>query len=132
MESKNTRIYRRYKEVGCCFRLHCRRLHRCLHLPLPQESGLYEYKIVGLMEDLDPELSAQVYVDWEYRKVWDSYVMGELWGRQAGMRVYKVWASWVSYGGGKRVDKVWDSYVMGELCGRLAWWRVSWVSCEAG
>ena len=30
------------------------------------------------MADLDPEMSAQVYVDWEYRKVWDSYVLGEL------------------------------------------------------
>ncbi len=29
------------------------------------------------MEDMDPELSAQVYVDWEYRKKWDSYTMGE-------------------------------------------------------
>ncbi len=27
------------------------------------------------MDDLDPETSAQVYVDWEYRKVWDSYVL---------------------------------------------------------
>lgn len=32
---------------------------------------------MGVMEDLDPEMCAQVYVDWEYRKVWDSYVLGE-------------------------------------------------------
>ena len=29
------------------------------------------------MTDLDPEMCAQVYVDWEYRKIWDSYVLGE-------------------------------------------------------
>lgn len=41
-----------------------------------QESGLYEYKTLGVMADLNPEMCAQVYVDWEYRKVWDSYVLG--------------------------------------------------------
>lgn len=30
------------------------------------------------MADLDPEMCAQVYVDWEYRKVWDTYVLSEL------------------------------------------------------
>lgn len=28
------------------------------------------------MADLDPEISAQVYVDTEYRKKWDTYVLG--------------------------------------------------------
>ena len=42
-----------------------------------QETGLYEYKTVGLMADLDPEACAQVYVDWEYRKAWDTYVLGK-------------------------------------------------------
>lgn len=28
------------------------------------------------MADLDPEICAQVYVDTEYRKKWDSYVFG--------------------------------------------------------
>ena len=31
----------------------------------------------GVMADLDPEESAQVYVDWQYRKIWDTYVIGE-------------------------------------------------------
>lgn len=51
----------------------------CCHSPLCcllQDTKLYEYKIIGLQEDLDPELSAQVYMDWEYRKKWDSYVLG--------------------------------------------------------
>lgn len=29
------------------------------------------------MADLDPEVCAQVYVDWEYRKIWDNYVLGQ-------------------------------------------------------
>ena len=37
---------------------------------------MYDYKIHGVMADLDPKLCAQVYVDWEYRKVWDTYVLG--------------------------------------------------------
>ncbi len=41
-----------------------------------QDAGLYEYKVHGVMEDMDPELCAQVYVDWEYRKKWDNYTMG--------------------------------------------------------
>ena len=45
--------------------------------PFYQDTKLYEYKIFGVQEDLDPELSAQVYMDWEYRKKWDSYVLGE-------------------------------------------------------
>ena len=46
--------------------------------PFYQDTKLYEYKIFGVQEDLDPELSAQVYMDWEYRKKWDSYVLGEV------------------------------------------------------
>lgn len=42
-----------------------------------QESGLYEYKTFGVMNDLDPEMCAMVYLDWQYRKKWDSYVLGK-------------------------------------------------------
>ena len=38
---------------------------------------MYEYKVHGVMPDLDPEESARVYVDWEYRKIWDTYVLGK-------------------------------------------------------
>ena len=38
------------------------------------------------MADLDPKLCAQVYVDWEYRKVWDTYVLGEEGGWSQGSR----------------------------------------------
>ena len=30
------------------------------------------------MTDIDPEVFIQVYMDWEYRKVWDHYVLGKL------------------------------------------------------
>jgi hypothetical protein len=53
VEAMGTKIYRKYRE----------------------ESGLYEYKTFGEMADLDPEMCAQVYVDWEYRRVWDSYII---------------------------------------------------------
>ena len=53
VESTGVQIHRKYREV----------------------SGLYDYKIHGVMADLDPKLCAQVYVDWEYRKVWDTYVL---------------------------------------------------------
>ena len=49
----------------------------CFGILCLQVSGLYEYKVHGVMPDLDPEESARVYVDWEYRKIWDTYVIGE-------------------------------------------------------
>ncbi|KAH9510173.1 hypothetical protein Btru_043649 [Bulinus truncatus] len=38
-----------------------------------ESSGLYQYKVYGEL-DVDPEICAQVYMDLEYRKQWDSYV----------------------------------------------------------
>ncbi|XP_002740848.1 phosphatidylcholine transfer protein-like [Saccoglossus kowalevskii] len=51
-ESHDVKIYRKYRE----------------------ESGLYEYKIFGLLKGVSPETCRQVYVDLEYRKEWDGYV----------------------------------------------------------
>ncbi|KAK3106166.1 hypothetical protein FSP39_014092 [Pinctada imbricata] len=39
-----------------------------------EESGLYQYKIYGTLSDVTPDVCAEVYMDLEYRKVWDSYV----------------------------------------------------------
>lgn len=39
-----------------------------------ENSGLYEYKVYGVLDDVQPDVCAQVYVDNEYRKQWDSYV----------------------------------------------------------
>ena len=52
----------------------------------PQTSGLYEYKIHGIMADLDPEVCAQVYVDTIYRKKWDTYAMGTYTHVHTGMQ----------------------------------------------
>lgn len=52
METMGVTFYRKYRE----------------------SSGLYEYKVHGIM-DLDPIVCGNVYVDWEYRKKWDKYVL---------------------------------------------------------
>ncbi|KAA0706204.1 Phosphatidylcholine transfer protein [Triplophysa tibetana] len=39
-----------------------------------KESGLYEYKVLGSLPGCPPELCADVYMDLNYRKQWDSYV----------------------------------------------------------
>lgn len=41
-------------------------------------SGLYEYKIMGSISDVLPDVCKQVYMDLEYRKNWDDYVYGKL------------------------------------------------------
>ncbi|NXP45631.1 PPCT protein, partial [Heliornis fulica] len=40
----------------------------------PQQSGLYEYKIFGGLEDCPPKICVDVYMDLEFRKQWDKYV----------------------------------------------------------
>ena len=41
-----------------------------------QATGLYEYKVIGYL-DCDTEVCQKVYMDLEYRKIWDSYVKGD-------------------------------------------------------
>ncbi|XP_077020960.1 phosphatidylcholine transfer protein isoform X3 [Tamandua tetradactyla] len=41
---------------------------------LDQHSGLYEYKVFGVLEDCPPALLADVYMDLDYRKQWDRYI----------------------------------------------------------
>nr|XP_008995575.2 phosphatidylcholine transfer protein isoform X2 [Callithrix jacchus] len=38
------------------------------------QTGLYEYKVFGVLEDCSPTLLADVYMDVNYRKQWDQYV----------------------------------------------------------
>ncbi|KAK6994365.1 phosphatidylcholine transfer protein [Biomphalaria glabrata] len=38
-----------------------------------ESSGLYQYKVFGEL-DVEPDICAQVYMDLDYRKKWDSYV----------------------------------------------------------
>ena len=44
---------------------------------IPKESGLYEYKTYGVLNEIDPLTMIQVYCDYTYRSKWDSYVVGE-------------------------------------------------------
>ncbi|XP_038563315.1 phosphatidylcholine transfer protein [Micropterus salmoides] len=39
-----------------------------------KETGLYEYKVFGVLTTCTPELCADVYMDLTYRKDWDNYV----------------------------------------------------------
>ncbi|XP_071384725.1 phosphatidylcholine transfer protein [Centroberyx affinis] len=39
-----------------------------------KETGLYEYKVIGVLTTCTPELCADVYMDLAYRKQWDGYV----------------------------------------------------------
>ncbi|XP_042361781.1 phosphatidylcholine transfer protein [Plectropomus leopardus] len=39
-----------------------------------KETGLYEYKVLGVLTTCSAELCADVYMDLAYRKSWDSYV----------------------------------------------------------
>uniref|UniRef100_A0A8C8M5R3 Phosphatidylcholine transfer protein n=1 Tax=Oncorhynchus tshawytscha TaxID=74940 RepID=A0A8C8M5R3_ONCTS len=39
-----------------------------------KETGLYEYKVFGVLATCTPELCADVYMDLPYRKQWDGYV----------------------------------------------------------
>nr|XP_006216483.1 phosphatidylcholine transfer protein isoform X1 [Vicugna pacos] len=41
---------------------------------LDQQTGLYEYKVFGVLEDCPPAVLADVYMDLDYRKQWDQYV----------------------------------------------------------
>lgn len=52
VESGDVTIYRQYRE----------------------SSGLYEYKVIGTLDGVSPDICAKVYVDLKYRKKWDSYV----------------------------------------------------------
>ncbi|CAG5128286.1 unnamed protein product [Candidula unifasciata] len=38
-----------------------------------ESSGLYQYKLYGNLDDILPDVCAQVYMDLEYRKQWDTY-----------------------------------------------------------
>ena len=42
-----------------------------------QDSGLYEYITFGTLDGVRPDICHQVYCDFDYRKIWDSYVKGK-------------------------------------------------------
>jgi len=42
---------------------------------------LYSYKIYGELKGIEPEICSKVYMDLDYRNVWDAYVKGKFLGR---------------------------------------------------
>lgn len=49
-------------------------LLRSLSVLALNSTGLYEYKVFGVLESCTPSLLADVYMDLDYRKKWDQYV----------------------------------------------------------
>ena len=39
-----------------------------------EESGLYSYKVIADLKNIEAETCVRVYMDLEYRKKWDTYV----------------------------------------------------------
>nr|XP_028692166.1 phosphatidylcholine transfer protein isoform X6 [Macaca mulatta] len=57
---------------------------------LDQKTGLYEYKVFGVLEDCSPTLLADIYMDLDYRKQWDQYVK-ELYEQECNGQTVVYW-----------------------------------------
>nr|XP_031323957.1 phosphatidylcholine transfer protein isoform X2 [Camelus dromedarius] len=57
---------------------------------LDQQTGLYEYKVFGVLEDCPPAVLADVYMDLDYRKQWDQYVK-ELYEKECNGQAVVYW-----------------------------------------
>ncbi|KAF6096028.1 phosphatidylcholine transfer protein [Phyllostomus discolor] len=57
---------------------------------LDQQTGLYEYKVFGVLEDCPPAVITDVYMDLDYRKQWDQYVK-ELYEKECGGQTVVYW-----------------------------------------
>ncbi|XP_059936473.1 phosphatidylcholine transfer protein [Mesoplodon densirostris] len=57
---------------------------------LDQQTGVYEYKVFGVLEDCSPDLLADVYMDLDYRKQWDQYVK-ELYEKECNGEAVVYW-----------------------------------------
>ncbi|KAJ1071845.1 hypothetical protein K5549_002137 [Capra hircus] len=55
-----------------------------------QQTGLYAYKVFGVLEDCLPDLLADVYMDLAYRKQWDQYVK-ELYEKECNGETVVYW-----------------------------------------
>ncbi|XP_045038475.2 phosphatidylcholine transfer protein isoform X1 [Desmodus rotundus] len=55
-----------------------------------KQTGLYEYKVFGVLEDCPPAVLADVYMDLDYRKQWDQYVK-ELYEKECGGKTVVYW-----------------------------------------
>ncbi|XP_024613453.1 phosphatidylcholine transfer protein isoform X2 [Neophocaena asiaeorientalis asiaeorientalis] len=57
---------------------------------LLDQTGLYEYKVFGFLEDCSPDLLADVFMDLDYRKQWDQYVK-ELYEKECNGEAVVYW-----------------------------------------
>ncbi|XP_055983679.1 phosphatidylcholine transfer protein [Sorex fumeus] len=62
----------------------------CIFRRTEKSSALYEYKVLGTLEDCPPSLLAEVYMDLEYRKQWDLYVK-ELYEKEVDGKTVIYW-----------------------------------------
>ncbi|XP_068834093.1 phosphatidylcholine transfer protein-like [Capricornis sumatraensis] len=58
---------------------------------LDQQTGLYAYKVFGVLEDCLPDVLADVYMDLAYRKKWDQYVKVKLYGKECNGETVVYW-----------------------------------------
>ncbi|MBZ3882742.1 Phosphatidylcholine transfer protein [Sciurus carolinensis] len=61
-----------------------------IYRQLDQKTGLYEYKVFGILEDCSPALLTEVYMDLDYRKQWDQYVK-ELYEKECNGETVMYW-----------------------------------------
>nr|KAF6458041.1 phosphatidylcholine transfer protein [Rousettus aegyptiacus] len=57
---------------------------------MKKETGLYKYKVFGVLKDCPPALLADVYMDLDYRKQWDQYVK-ELYEKECDGKIVVYW-----------------------------------------
>ncbi|XP_057573143.1 phosphatidylcholine transfer protein isoform X2 [Hippopotamus amphibius kiboko] len=57
---------------------------------LLDQTGVYEYKVFGVLEDCSPDLLADVYMDLDYRKQWDQYIK-ELYEKECNGEAVVYW-----------------------------------------
>ncbi|KAM8945008.1 phosphatidylcholine transfer protein isoform 1-T1 [Lycaon pictus] len=57
---------------------------------LDQQTGLYEYKVFGVLDNCLPDVLADVYMDLDYRKQWDQYVK-ELYEKECNGETVVYW-----------------------------------------
>lgn len=57
---------------------------------LDEQTGLYEYKVFGVLDNCPPAVLADVYMDLDYRKQWDQFVK-ELYEKECNGKTVVYW-----------------------------------------
>ncbi|CAD7667382.1 unnamed protein product [Nyctereutes procyonoides] len=64
----------RFQLVGANWELMVETQGICVYRRLDEQTGLYEYKVYGVLGNCLPDVLADVYMDVDYRKQWDEYI----------------------------------------------------------